>query len=303
MKTLLSVLVTVIMLQGCNKKQGSDDGKPILYQQEEFKNYWYAGKAEVNTYHLSQSRYGESREGKAVLIFVTEDFSRKDQVKTDRPAVSDKNKISVLKMNFTKNFITGIYPYSMMLSVFTPVNRDQHASSLKVTMSSQEWCGHVFTQLNLRGKRFAVKSHSYFEQEGDENFTVQQAILEDELWNYIRLDHQNLPIGKIDIVPGLFFTRLKHVDLRVHNAMASRTEKDSAYNYNITFPELERTLTIEFEKQFPHKILKWTEAWKEGGKLMQTSATLNKTRYIDYWTKNKNEHQFLRDSLGLDSKL
>jgi hypothetical protein len=204
MKTLLSVLVTVIMLQGCNKKQGSDDGKPILYQQEEFKNYWYAGKAEVNTYHLSQSRYGESREGKAVLIFVTEDFSRKDQVKTDRPAVSDKNKISVLKMNFTKNFITGIYPYSMMLSVFTPVNRDQHASSLKVTMSSQEWCGHVFTQLNLRGKRFAVKSHSYFEQEGDENFTVQQAILEDELWNISGLIIKTCRSAKLILFPGYF---------------------------------------------------------------------------------------------------
>ena len=26
---------------------------------------------------------------------------------------------SVLKLNFTKNFVTGIYPYSMMLSAFT----------------------------------------------------------------------------------------------------------------------------------------------------------------------------------------
>ena len=41
---------------------------------QEFKGYWYAGKAEVSSYKLEQARYGEIREGNAVLVYVTEDF-------------------------------------------------------------------------------------------------------------------------------------------------------------------------------------------------------------------------------------
>ena len=32
---------------------------------------------------------------------------------------------------------------------------------------------------------------------------------------------------------------------------------------------------------------------------MTSAATLDKTLYTDYWTKNKNEFQHLRDSLSL----
>jgi len=48
-------------------REGMDEAK--------FSNYWYQGKAEVNVFDLQQSRYGEVRPGKAVMIFVTEDFS------------------------------------------------------------------------------------------------------------------------------------------------------------------------------------------------------------------------------------
>ena len=40
-----------------------------------FGDYWYQGKAELASYDLNQSRYGEIRNGHAVLIFLTEDFS------------------------------------------------------------------------------------------------------------------------------------------------------------------------------------------------------------------------------------
>ena len=36
---------------------------------EEFNAYWYAGKAEITSYSLQQARYGELRDGHAVLIF------------------------------------------------------------------------------------------------------------------------------------------------------------------------------------------------------------------------------------------
>ncbi len=42
---------------------------------DEFWSHWGDGKAELDGYALTQPRYGELREGTAVLIFVTEDFS------------------------------------------------------------------------------------------------------------------------------------------------------------------------------------------------------------------------------------
>jgi hypothetical protein len=290
-------LFLIVLLCACQKFKRSESEDPGLYNTAEFKEYWHAGKAELNSFNLHQSRYEEKRPGKAMLIFVTEDFSKKLQVKTDNP--SWRNKINVMKVNYTKNFITGIYPYSMMLSVFTPVNRDINPSSVKATMSVQEWCGQVYTQLNLRGNRYAIKSHSYFEQEADDRFSVREALLEDELWNFIRLDHVHLPVGKVDVLPGLFFTRLNHVDLKVTKAIAEKSENDSAFVYQLTYPEQDRILTIRYEKDFPFRILGWGESWKEKGKMMETTAVLDKTLYTDYWTKNKNHFQHLRDSLGL----
>ena len=103
------------------------------------------------------------------------------------------------------------------------------------------------------------------------------------------------------MIPGLFYTRMNHADLKVGSAVAKKTENDSAYTYSITYPDHERSISIQYEKQFPHKILGWKEAWKEKGNAMQTSAKLDKTLNTDYWTKNKNEFLHLRDSLNLPS--
>ncbi len=300
MRTLLPALLIIVAFQGCSRSASSPDGGSEQPRQtEEFKSYWYSGKAEVNSYRLSQSRYGEDREGKAVLIFVAEDFSRKKQVKLDDPASAPSDKLGVLKMNFTKNFVTGIYPYSMMLSVFSPIEQAPSSHAVKTTMSSQEWCGHVFSQINLRGDKYSFVGHSYFEQEGEERFSLKSNLLEDELWNLIRLNPENLPLGNVKLIPGLFFTRLKHSDLKSLNAILSKSESGEVVSYSVSIPDQERNLTIHYQKQFPHKILGWEEAFDERGQKRETKAVLDKTLLIDYWRKNKNEFQYLRDSLGL----
>src|SRR5437879_1004520 len=50
---------------------------------EDFWKWWGDGKAELDGYALTQPRYGEPREGTAVLVFVTEDFSDSARVKAD----------------------------------------------------------------------------------------------------------------------------------------------------------------------------------------------------------------------------
>lgn len=102
-----------------------------------------------------------------MLIFVTEDFSNSKQVKLDNPEANMDDAVKVLKLNLVMKFNTGIYRYSIMESVFTPVYSGKHPDTLKLTSSSQEWCGNVFTQLNLDENSYNVRLFSYFESEGD----------------------------------------------------------------------------------------------------------------------------------------
>ena len=154
---------------------------------EAFKKYWYSGEAELTSYTLEQARYGELRDGEAVLIFVTEPFLPEVQVKADR---SNPTNIPVLKLNATKNYLTGIFPYSIMSSTFYPVHDNQHA--LKTSLSIQEWCGHVYSQLNNRGD-FEFTSHSYFEVDAVTNSTLDYSYLDYEIWNKIRIAPNDLP--------------------------------------------------------------------------------------------------------------
>ncbi|MEO8773293.1 MAG: septum formation inhibitor Maf [Gelidibacter sp.] len=260
----------------------------------EFKDYWYTNEAEITSYTLEQARYGEIRNGNAILVFVTEPFLKKEQVKAEQSLPTN---IPILKLNATKTFNTGIYPYAIMQSVFYPVSNDQHA--LKIACSVQEWCGHVYTQLNNRTE-FEVNSHSYFEGEGDEVFSLTKAILENELWTQLRINPKTLPTGDLEIIPSFEFLRLLHIPFRAYNASAE-LKPDT---YTISYPDLNRSLSIRFNPQFPFDILSWEETfisgYGENAKPLTTKAKRKKSIKSDYWNKNTNDDFNLRESLGLD---
>ena len=261
---------------------------------EAFKNYWYSGEAEITSYKLVQARYGEIRDGHAVLIFVTEDFLPNEQVKANQ---QNTDNISVLKLNATKKFNTGIYPYSVMQSTFYPVSNNQHA--LKVSSSIQEWCGQVYTQLNNRNN-FEVDSHSYFQDEADTSFNLEKAILENELWTQLRLDPKQLPTGDLQIIPSLEYLRFGHIDLMAYKASAMLTNS----SYTISYPKLDRTLIINFNPEFPYEISSWEETFKSGfgtnAKHLTTKATKLATIKSPYWSKNQNKDIGLRETLQLN---
>lgn len=262
-----------------------------------FKDYWYSGKAEITSFKLEQARYGELRSGTAVLIYVTEPFLADKQVKADH---SDPHNVSVLKLNSTKKFLTGIYPYSIMSSSFYPVSDHQHA--IKLTSSVQEWCGQVFTQLNNRDK-FEINSFSYFETDGDQTITLDKTHLENEIWNKIRIDPNNLPMGNIKIIPAMEYLRLAHKPIKVYEAQAEMNTDANLNTYRITYPELDRTLAISFSVSFPYTIESWSETYNNGfganAQALTTKSTKIKTLKRAYWQENKNSDVFLRDSLGL----
>jgi hypothetical protein len=265
-----------------------------------FRQYWFQQKAELTRYALKQARYGEIHQGEAVLIFVTEPFLTDKQVKYEH---GDKSKsLSVLKLNFTRKFYTGIYPYSLMTSIFTPVDSQKEQHTLKITSSSQEWCGTTFSQLNWRNGGYDVEVRSYFQDESDQNFKISQGWLEDELWTRIRLSPETLPVGNVEIVPGLQFVRMWHKDAKPVKASAKLTEDGNLRVYSVDYPSIKRQLIIRFNKNFPYEIESWDETQPGGfgdSAPLTTKAVKTNRILLDYWNRHGNEDAHYRKELGL----
>lgn len=263
---------------------------------EEFKDYWFAGEAEITSYTLLQERYGEIREGTAVNIFVSEDFLPNEQVKADN--ISEDN-ISVLKLNSTKNFTTGIYPYSILNSTFSPILYQEHPE--KIASSVQEWCGQMYMQLNSKDN-FEIISHSYFENEADQTLSFEKTWVEDEIWNRIRINPEELPKGSLSMIPAFEYLQMRHKERKSYPVIASLNREDSISIYQLKYPDLDRDIRIYFNTEFPHTIEKWEEKIGNPTDTLGLKTTANKLQRIKskYWEKNKNKHSSLRDSLGLN---
>ena len=263
---------------------------------KEFKNYWYDNSGEISSYELSIARYGELRTGKAVMVFVTENYSPELGAKPD---AFRKDQVPVLKLNTTMNFHTGIYPYSIMTSSFLPVETPKH--SLKISSSIQEWCGHSYMELR-NGKKMKVKVSSYFEGENMET-VLDKTWMEDDFYSIIRVDPEALPIGTKKVIPAFNKLRMSHLELIAYTCKLSLSKHGNHKVYALVYPELGRTLKISFEDVFPYRILGWEEiaysGYGSGKQQLTSTATLINTIQLPYWQKNKNKDALLRKELGL----
>ena len=271
-------------------------------------DYWFQGKAEITSYKLSQARYGEIHKGTAVMVFVTETLSKSKQVKMDDPLSNPKDAVDVLKLNLTKKFNTGIYPYSMMTSVFSPIinfssESGKYDHALKVTTSSQEWCGHTFTQLNQETNGYSVDNKSYFESEGDVESKIPQTWLEDELWGCLRQNPKKLPVDKFEILPSTMSLRLRHCPMAAVHAEAWFEVIEDYIEYHVQFED-DRKLIIAFIDEFPYEITGWTETYKSGfgpsAVEITTTATKMESQMLDYWNLNDVDDSHYRKELKLD---
>lgn len=301
MKNLIYTFL-FLSLTACTTSNSQEKDQP-----EDFNSYWYNGEAEITSYELEQARYGEIHTGTSVLVFVTEPFSKSKQVKLDDWKDESEDNVSVLKLNMTKKFLTGIYPYSMMMSTFTPVSQDKFPNTFKVTTSSQEWCGHTWMQLNQKKKGYQLQGYSYFESEGDVDLNVGDVLLEDELWTRIRLNPKTLPTGKIELLPATFYLRLRHKEAAPQKAEAKLlTVSESLYYpqrhelYEVEYED--RSLRIYFDSSFPHVIYGWEETFLSGfgtPERLTTKAKRINTIKSAYWGKNSNADREIRKELGL----
>jgi hypothetical protein len=250
---------------------------------------WGDGKAELSGYAVTTGRYGAPREGRVVLIYVTEPMDRRVWVKDDAGDVPPAERVNVLKLNNVLKFQTGIYPYSVMTSVFAPVDgAGERFSPAKIVMSAQEWCGSVYQRVMPGDAQFAAESRSYFHAEGDSEKTV-----------LIQLRELDGPFagGKDwagSIVPSLWSARKRHAPLEAVPATIKResTTRDGAPVTRFTVAYGSVSTTYDVEKGAPRRVLGWKSKDGDEGRILKTTR-------LPYWKLNQpGDEKYLKE-LGL----
>jgi hypothetical protein len=272
--------------------------------------HWGDGKAELSGYRLTTPRYGEPRQGTAVLIFVTEDFSESARVKADPGKHPKSDVYPVLKLNAARKFQTGIYPYSIMSSTFvrTEFGKHERWPVVKTSFSSQEWCGHVYSQWIRRGSELAGTLHSYFDGEADHQGALPMqtgGVLEESLPILVRgLRGDWLAPGEsrtVPFLPSLTRARLRHKPPAWGEAVVRRSQGRARVSTALGSIDTDtwtieekggETITFVVEAAAPRRIVSWKSSSGE-------SATLTGSARLPYWELNGNGNESYLKQLGL----
>ncbi|MDH3197175.1 MAG: hypothetical protein OEO21_02950 [Candidatus Krumholzibacteria bacterium] len=258
---------------------------------EDFSKHWHDGKAELSGYALEVSRYGQTRKGTAVMIYVTEPFSDAKRVKVDDHTRNPADVVDVLKLNLVRDFQTGIYDYNTLVSVFS---RTSDLAPLKVSFSSAEWCGHVYSEMRFDRRRVSGTYHSYFEGESGQIAldAPKGGVSEDNLFILVRgLRGEFLAPGAsrtVPYLPGVFYSRLSHQPPRwtqatITRAAEAQTVAVPAGTFATMLYDVRggdgRTGQFWVEEAWPHRIVKWSLPPDLSGELLGTKR-------LAYWKLN-----------------
>ncbi len=266
-----------------------------------FWRHWSDGQAEVSGYTLSQPRYGETRVGTAILIFVTEPFSRSRAVKVDRYNPKDPDQFTAFKLNHLQRFRTGVYDYSVMTSVFTDPSKS--FGPVKQVFSSQEWCGQVYEETLWSEGKASVRVDSYFEGESRTGVMVGRAASEDALWIQARGLMASGPGSSLMRGPMLGrgqIRRLRHQEIGTFKPQLAWSEPRSltvpAGTYRIRELAWVRgdksRCRLHVEIAAPHRVIGWS---CDDGESAQLTGSLR----MPYWNQVRSIDERLLKALGL----
>lgn len=288
-----------------------------------FESHWQDGRAELDGYEYTVTRYGHARRGTAVMVFVTEPFSESKRVKVDDPAANPSDTFEALKLNFIRDFQTGIYDYNTMASLFV---RSRDFSPVKISFSSAEWCGHVYEEMIFSSTQIADSYRSYFEGESREakldwavKGLVSRGLTEEELLVRLRdLRGQWIRPGdslRVPFLPSSFLRRLAHAPLGWTEATIARSKATETISvpagsfatsrYTVTVPGM-RVGRFWIEESYPHLVIRWewkpmtptTRAGFGPGEALDAGALTGSAR-LPYWKlHNEGDESYLRQ-LGL----
>ncbi len=279
-----------------------------------FWKQWGDGQAELAGYDLLFPRYGELRRGVAITIFVSETFSNSLRVKADPGKHAASDQFPVMKLNLVEDFQTGIYDYNTMTSSFValaPANGRPAGSLTKVSFSSQEWCGQVYSHLLFDRDGVRQVLHSYFDGEADQQSQLPYpagALSEDALWHWARgFAAPSLAPGETREAPlltSLESSRLRHKPLSWAQAALSRSSASQSISVPAGNIEVEvwsvrlqngPTRTFYVEKAEPHRIIKWETSDGERAELLASDR-------LKYWEMHAEGDEAALRKIGLSRR-
>ena len=290
---VLSLLAPLVV--GCAVAAGGPsaaDGPDRSVAPAGFWDHWGDGRGEVARYALTQPRYGALRQGEAVLVTVTEDFQPGPLVKAER---GQADAFPVVKLNELRDFRTGVYDYRVMTSAFVPLDgRAPRGVPVKVSFSSQEWCGHVYDAVNWRDGAIRHVWHSYFDGEADGDARLdapRDALFVDAMPLLVRdLAGPLLAPGAsrdVTVWTRAIDRRFQHRDpgfvrATLAREAAARTVQVPAGTFDVRRTTLrigDRTGEWDVEVAPPHRLIRW--AWSDG----EVGALQGDVR-TPYWRQN-----------------
>ncbi len=280
-----------------------------------FGSYWHDGKAELDGYRYTVTRYGQLRRGQCTAIYVTEPFSRSKRVKVDDAARNPNDTFDVLKLNLVRDFQTGIYDYNTMTSLFV---RSDDLEPVKASFASMEWCGNVYEELRVDPGLVSQRLSSYFENESTSQDVrrPKDGLLEEELYTRLRgLYGDYLAPGQAKTVPFLmsaFRRRLTHQPLRWTSARIERAPAPrgvrvpaggfSTAVYTVKIQDGPEGLFF-VDRAYPHRVVRWE--WRQvtgrgrWGADSNDSGELMGSARMSYWKLHgEGDESYLR-RLGL----
>jgi predicted small lipoprotein YifL len=280
----------------------------------EFWDTWGDGFAELSTYDLQIPRYGEMRNGEAILIFVSENFSESERVQAEPGKRPKSDEFPAMKMNWQKNFQTGVYDYSEMLSAFLGLgasNGRAPGALAKTSFSRQEWRGHLYVQARFDAERVRVNGNSYWGGDADLAQSLEWKAgghSEDSLIFWARqMAAPLLKPGESKAVPflsGLRSARDAHTALAW--SQVNLTRAATLARIEVPAGEFEaetwaaqlpngRSYVFQVEKETPHRILRWQFTSGETGELVATER-------MKYWELNQPDGVEALRTLGLEPR-
>lgn len=248
-------------------------------------SYWFEGKAEINFYKASISKYGTPRQADEVVhILVTEKHKPDLLVKADN--WREEGLVDMLKFNYVRRFQTGIYSYREMMSVFFEQEKLQLA---KMTFGSQEWCGQTFKELvNFQGIS-SYHFNTYWDGQGRDSYDVsfpQDIFLYDALPVQLRmLTLVNGEPFEIPLLPSQISSRVQKPTFSIAtvNLINSEEIRVPAGSFLCNIVEVSHsggTDLFWFESDFPQRMIKWNT-------FNQDSYELLDSKNLAYWELNK----------------
>jgi hypothetical protein len=267
---LLPLLLQAALLTQPPKEKLYDDA---------FWTRWGDSNAELAGYELTMSRYGVPRKGTAVTAYVAETCSAARRVSIPAGTKGKSEQYQVIKLNLVQDFSAGLCDYNLMTSAFValePANGRAAGSPAKISFSSQEWSGQIFSQVLFDERSARLQTNSYLDGEGDESRTLEtpaDAVAEDALLLWARgLAAPRVESGQSASVPCLLSlerTRLQRLPTTVAPVQLTRSKER----------ERLKVPAGEFE-------VEWASATIENGPVWRFAIETEGQRRVVVWEAN-----------------